>query len=85
MTRRRLTFPADLYLEGSDQHRGWFQSSLLPAMAARGEAPYRICVTHGFFNDEGGEKLSKSKGGMKELGPDVIFNEIGVDIIRLFL
>jgi isoleucyl-tRNA synthetase len=81
---RGMTFPADSYLEGHDQHRGWFQSSLLPAMAARGEPPYRVCVTHGFFNDEQGEKVSKSKGGMKGLTPDVLCGEVGADIARLF-
>ncbi len=81
---RGLRFPADVYLEGHDQHRGWFQLSLLPALAARGEPPFKTCVTHGFFNDERGEKVSKSKGGMKQLAPDVIFREIGVDIMRLF-
>jgi isoleucyl-tRNA synthetase len=79
-----LRFPADVYLEGHDQHRGWFQLSLLPAMGTRGEPPFKTCVTHGFFNDEQGEKVSKSKGGMKELAPDVVFREIGVDIMRLF-
>ncbi len=80
-----LQFPADVYLEGHDQHRGWFQSSLLPALAVRGAPPFRTCVTHGFFIDDRGEKLSKSKGGMKELAPQVIFEQIGVDIVRLFL
>jgi isoleucyl-tRNA synthetase len=81
---RGMSFPADSYLEGHDQHRGWFQSSLLPAMAARGVPPYRVCVTHGFFNDEQGEKVSKSKGGMKGLTPEVLCGEIGADIARLF-
>ena len=81
---RGMTFPADSYLEGHDQHRGWFQSSLLPAMAARGSPPYRVCVTHGFFNDEQGEKVSKSKGGMKGLTPEVLCGEVGADITRLF-
>jgi isoleucyl-tRNA synthetase len=81
---RGMSFPADSYLEGHDQHRGWFQSSLLPAMAARGAPPYRVCVTHGFFNDEQGEKVSKSKGGMKGLTPEVLCGEIGADITRLF-
>ncbi len=82
---RGLRFPADCYLEGQDQHRGWFQLSLVLSVAARNELPFRDCVTHGFFTDERGEKVSKSKGGMKELGPAVIFREIGVDIVRLFL
>ncbi len=79
-----LKFPADCYLEGHDQHRGWFQSSLLPSIAVTGSAPYTTCVTHGFFVDDRGDKVSKSKGGMKELSTDVVFKEIGADIVRLF-
>jgi len=82
---RGLKFPSDVYLEGHDQHRGWFQLSLLLAVATRESLPFGTCVTHGFFTTERGEKISKSKGGMKELGPNVIFKEIGVDIVRLFL
>lgn len=59
-----LRFPADLYLEGSDQHRGWFQSSLLTAVAATGSAPYRQVLTHGFVLDERGFKMSKSLGNV---------------------
>ncbi len=81
---RGLRFPADVYIEGHDQHRGWFQLSLLPAVATRGEAPFRTVVTHGFFTDERGDKVSKSSGGMKELDPKVVFEQIGVDIVRLF-
>ena len=81
---RGLGYPADVYLEGHDQHRGWFQLSLLPALAATGEPPFRTVVTHGFFNDDKGAKISKSSGGMKELTSEVIFREIGADIIRLF-
>ena len=61
---RGLTFPADLYLEGSDQHRGWFQSSLLTAVAATGSAPYKQVLTHGFVLDERGNKMSKSLGNV---------------------
>ncbi len=57
-------FPASLYLEGSDQHRGWFQSSLLLSSAIEGVAPYRTLITHGFTVDEKGEKMSKSKGNV---------------------
>ncbi|CAM9113633.1 unnamed protein product, partial [Ectocarpus fasciculatus] len=60
MLKDRLNFPADLYLEGSDQHRGWFQSSLLACVASRGHSPYRSVLTHGFVLDEKGEKMSKS-------------------------
>ena len=55
-------FPADLYLEGSDQHRGWFQHSLLPALAVTGEAPFEAVLTHGFMVDRDGKKMSKSLG-----------------------
>jgi len=79
-----LAFPADVYLESQDQHRGWFQTSLLPAIATTGKAPYRACVTNGFFTDAAGDKVSKSKGGMKELSADVLTKQIGADIARLF-
>lgn len=59
-----MAFPADLYLEGSDQHRGWFQSSLLTAVAAEGQAPYKHVLTHGFVLDEKGVKMSKSLGNV---------------------
>ncbi len=60
--RAELQFPADIYLEGSDQHRGWFQSSLLTAIAIDGVAPYRTVLTHGFTVDSDGRKMSKSTG-----------------------
>lgn len=63
-TREGLSFPADLYLEGSDQHRGWFQSSLLTAVASKGTAPFKQVLTHGFVLDEKGEKMSKSLGNV---------------------
>jgi len=62
--RERLTYPADLYLEGSDQHRGWFQSSLLTSVASTGQAPYKAVLTHGFVMDEKGRKMSKSIGNV---------------------
>ncbi|MCG3133643.1 MAG: Isoleucine--tRNA ligase [Planctomycetes bacterium] len=79
-----LTFPAELYTESQDQHRGWFQSSLLPALAATGKPPFRQCVTHGFFTDDTGDKVSKSKGGMKDLSFEVLTGQIGADVTRLF-
>jgi isoleucyl-tRNA synthetase len=75
-------WPADLYLEGSDQHRGWFQSSLLESSGTRGRAPYDQVLTHGFTMDEAGEKMSKSKGNTVE--PEVIIRESGAEIIRLW-
>jgi isoleucyl-tRNA synthetase len=78
-----LGFPCDLYLEGSDQHRGWFQSSLLCAMATRGVPPYRECVTHGFVVDENGRKMSKSLGNVVD--PLEVANTLGADIIRLWV
>ena len=76
-------WPADLYLEGSDQHRGWFQSSLLEACATRGRAPYDAVVTHGFTQNEQGEKMSKSLGNAVE--PQTIIKESGADILRLWV
>ncbi len=73
---------ADLYLEGSDQHRGWFQSSLLEACATRGRAPYKAVLTHGFVLDEKGHKMSKSLGNT--LAPQVIADKNGADILRLW-
>jgi isoleucyl-tRNA synthetase len=76
-------WPADLYLEGSDQHRGWFQSSLLESCGTRGRAPYKGVLTHGFTLDESGEKMSKSKGNTTE--PQVIIKESGAEILRLWV
>ena len=73
---------ADLYLEGSDQHRGWFQSSLLEAVGTRGRAPYKGVLTHGFVLDEQGRKMSKSLGNT--LAPQVIAEKNGADILRLW-
>ena len=81
--REELTFPADLYLEGSDQHRGWFQSSLLTACAMDGRAPYRQLLTHGFTVDEKGHKMSKSSGNGIE--PQDICNRLGADLLRLWI
>ncbi len=74
--------PADMYLEGSDQHRGWFQSSLLESCATRGHAPYKAVLTHGFTMDAKGEKMSKSKGNT--VSPLDIMRDYGADIVRLW-
>ncbi len=81
--RPELQFPADVYLEGSDQHRGWFQSSLLSAMGTRGQAPYRTVLTHGFTVDGKGEKMSKSKGNI--VAPQKVTDSLGADILRLWV
>ena len=80
--RANTRWPADLYLEGSDQHRGWFQSSLLESSGTRGRAPYDAVMTHGFTVDENGEKMSKSKGNT--LDPDTVIRESGAEILRLW-
>lgn len=80
--RPELRWPADMYLEGSDQHRGWFQSSLLTAVATRGEAPYRTVLTHGFVVDGEGRKMSKSLGNV--IYPDEVTRTYGADILRLW-
>ncbi|WP_394730191.1 isoleucine--tRNA ligase [Altererythrobacter sp. GH1-8] len=77
-----LRAPADLYLEGSDQHRGWFQSSLLQSCATRGRAPYDQVLTHGFTMDQAGKKMSKSLGNT--ISPLKVMEEYGADIIRLW-
>ena len=76
-------WPADLYLEGSDQHRGWFQSSLLESCGTRGRAPYDGVLSHGFTLDEQGEKMSKSKGNTVE--PQTVTKESGAEILRLWV
>lgn len=78
--RAGLKFPAELYLEGSDQHRGWFQSSLLTSVSAYGEAPYKAVLTHGFTVDGDGRKMSKSLGNV--IAPQEVINELGGDILR---
>jgi len=75
-----LGFPSELYLEGSDQHRGWFQSSLLIGLAATGKAPYKEVLTHGFIVDEHGKKMSKSVGNV--ISPEKVIKEYGADILR---
>lgn len=82
-TRPELVWPADLYLEGSDQHRGWFQSSLLTGCATVGRAPYNQLLTHGFVVDGHGRKMSKSLGNGIE--PQEICNTLGADILRLWI
>ena len=76
-------YPADMYLEGSDQHRGWFQSSLKTAVAINGTAPYRQVLTHGFTVDENGRKMSKSLGNV--IAPQEVMNKYGADILRLWV
>ena len=81
--REELHTPADLYLEGSDQHRGWFQSSLLTGCAINGRAPFKALLTHGFVVDGDGHKMSKSKGNV--IAPQKIFDTLGADILRLWV
>jgi len=81
--REDLSFPADLYLEGSDQHRGWFQSSLLTGLSSRGRAPYKTVLTHGFTVDADGKKMSKSLGNV--ISPQKVVKSLGADIIRLWV
>jgi isoleucyl-tRNA synthetase len=81
--RPEITSPSDLYLEGSDQHRGWFHSSLLTSVAMHGRAPYRGVLTHGFTVDENGRKMSKSLGNI--LAPQKLTSTLGADVIRLWV
>ncbi len=81
--REELRRPADIYLEGSDQHRGWFQSSLLTSVAMHGEAPYKQVLTHGFVVDADGKKMSKSMGNV--IAPQKIMNSLGADVLRLWV
>ncbi len=78
-----LPYPADLYLEGSDQHRGWFQSSLLTSVGMYGRAPYKQVLTHGFTVDAQGRKMSKSLGNV--ISPQKVANTLGADILRLWV
>jgi isoleucyl-tRNA synthetase len=80
---RGLPWPADLYLEGSDQHRGWFQHSLLEAVGTRGAAPFKAVLTHGFVLDEAGRKMSKSLGNVT--APQEVTDKMGADILRLWV
>ena len=82
-TRAELSWPADLYLEGSDQYRGWFHSSLLTAVATRGEPPYRAVLSHGWVVDGEGKKMSKSLGNV--IAPEQIIKQYGADILRLWV
>jgi len=79
----RLSWPADMYLEGSDQHRGWFQSSLLASVGTRGTAPYRTVLTHGFVVDGSGKKMSKSLGNV--IAPQEIIKGYGGEILRIWV
>ena len=81
--RPDLDSPADLYLEGSDQHRGWFHSSLLQSCSTRGRAPYKAVLTHGFVLDEHGRKMSKSLGNV--VTPQAVMEQNGADILRLWV
>jgi isoleucyl-tRNA synthetase len=80
---RGLPWPADLYLEGSDQHRGWFQHALLEAVGTRGRAPFKAVLTHGFVLDEQGRKMSKSLGNVT--APQEVMDKYGADILRLWV
>lgn len=81
--RDELCSPADIYVEGTDQHRGWFQSSLLESCGTRGHAPYKNVLTHGFTLDDRGKKMSKSLGNT--ISPQKIVNQFGADILRLWV
>ncbi|MCL4813637.1 MAG: isoleucine--tRNA ligase [Vicinamibacteraceae bacterium] len=81
--RPELDWPADLYLEGSDQHRGWFHSSLLVGLGTRRQAPYRAVLTHGFVVNEEGKKMSKSLGN--DIPPQQVIKESGADVLRLWV
>jgi len=81
--REGLAFPASLYLEGSDQHRGWFHSSLLTSMGTRGVPPYKSALTHGFVVDAKGKKMSKTEGNV--IAPENIIKKYGADVLRLWV
>ncbi|MCP4671917.1 MAG: class I tRNA ligase family protein, partial [Desulfobacula sp.] len=81
--RDNLSRPADMYLEGSDQHRGWFHSSLLTAVGRTGKAPYKAVLTHGFVVDEKGHKMSKSVGNV--VAPESVIKQYGADVLRLWV
>ena len=82
LNERGLKYPSDLYLEGNDQYRGWFNSSLILSTATNGVSPFKTCVTHGFVVDENWEKMSKSKGN--GINPSKVANQFGADILRLW-
>jgi isoleucyl-tRNA synthetase len=81
--RSEMSSPVDLYLEGSDQHRGWFQTSLLSSVAAKGAAPYRQVLTHGYTVDAQGRKMSKSLGNV--IAPEKVMQTLGADVLRLWV
>jgi isoleucyl-tRNA synthetase len=81
--RENMSIPVDLYLEGSDQHRGWFHSSLLVGVGTRGFAPYKTCLTHGFVVDGNGNKMSKSLGNT--VSPEEVIREFGAEVLRLWV
>jgi isoleucyl-tRNA synthetase len=81
--RDYLQSPADLYLEGSDQHRGWFHSSLLESIGTRDRAPYKAVLTHGFVLDKDGRPMSKSMGNV--IAPEEIISKFGAEILRLWV
>jgi isoleucyl-tRNA synthetase len=83
VSQKKLRFPADLYLEGSDQHRGWFHSSMLVSVGTEGVAPYRACLTHGFVVDGEGRKMSKSLGNT--VGPEKVVQQYGAEVLRLWV
>jgi len=82
LKERGIKYPADLYLEGNDQYRGWFNSSLIISSIVSGEAAFKTCVTHGFVVDENWDKMSKSKGN--GIDPSKVANQFGADILRLW-
>ncbi len=81
--RKECTYPADMYLEGTDQHRGWFHSSLLASMGTRGQAPYKSVLTHGYVVDKDGRKMSKSLGNV--IAPQEIIDKYGAEILRIWV
>ena len=83
--RPELRFPADVYLEATDQHRGWFQSSLMTSVAMYGQAPYKTVITHGFVVDKDGKKISKSSSYQKPMDAEHFVGKYGADIVRLWV
>ncbi len=81
--RKELSWPADLYLEGSDQHRGWFQSSILTSVGTTGKTPFRTVLTHGFTVDGSGKKMSKSSGNV--VAPQEVIDKYGAEVLRLWV
>ncbi|RKY36696.1 MAG: isoleucine--tRNA ligase [Candidatus Omnitrophota bacterium] len=81
--RQNLQYPADLYLEGSDQHRGWFQAALISAMAIDGHTPFKQVLTHGFIVDKDGKKMAKSRGNV--IAPQKVISKLGADVLRLYV